>query len=253
MAARWVALALCFACAGAARERGGAATGGGGEAAVGPPPVVVFTIRDQRAELTWERLPALSADGTRLVTALVSRKSGSDPQVELAVIDVAADRIGERTMLITSEESAASYPAEATPDVAAIRARVVAANTWLAEGRWEPLAMLRLEPADEGWDFESPRRALGDALVVEYTEPDLVIRGTRGTLVRRVVKGWSMKPRPRPGCDECEPCQNPAFLDGAYVDSRRTVVLLWIIFFDDFASDACWEPDAEPHAVRLYR
>jgi hypothetical protein len=195
------------------------------------------------------QLPAVSDDGKLVAVAMrLADGARANDNLTLAIIDVDADRLVDKIVIVDAEN-----PAE--PGRAA---REAAAEALLARRAWHRLRPLELreDPGAPGRQRGvggpvQARLAVGEGMRVSYREPVLTVRqgpANGREIFRRAERRFSAPAGPR--CKGCENCPAPlASLAAVDLDPATGVLLLEIGY--DGGTDICWEPDQTFHVVRL--
>ncbi|HEY4238168.1 MAG TPA: hypothetical protein VGM88_00050 [Kofleriaceae bacterium] len=204
------------------------------------PPAAPPTIEWDGSQVTTERLPAVSADGTTIVYAHERTGGGRGGHVPRLVLAGRDDRERDSTQLATIDEVV-----DGTLGPADAKQRAEAARAWLAAHapRVTPMTVLAVQRPDDG---SQAHEATGDGFAIDWTPSHLAIRhGAEVLLDRATPPGWLVGPHKL--CDSCEEtCENPAHLAAAAIDLAHRVALVTLAFQ---GSDTCWEPDAATHVV----
>lgn len=245
----WTALLLSLAACGGSSKSRSLGSYASGEPA-GAPPTIAWTGGNPAdgGEFVLTGLPAIADDGSRV---LLGRQGGDGgrgyPNLELVVLDRADKTVDSRVVLDADQVEAASGPVE-----------VASHNTYLADSnaaaRWRPLA--RAEVKIDGAEGD-PCTGDMDASSWTATVDDVTVRFDVGGRVQVVAGGktlvdathtdWLVEPHPMyEGAGPDEVCENPVFLSGAFIDTRRHLALVETSYF---GTDTCWEPGAEYHVV----
>lgn len=226
---RWIAsIVCCLALAGC--YRGGEPPMNGGSSA--PPPAAPAIALGDNDVFQIDRLPAVSADGARVLIAIIDQDGArGTPNLRLELRDRSDTALAKHVVLSVEEDGV---------EPAALAPRIAAANRWLTEQhaahRFAPLPVLQVLPDEGGIVWQ--HRAQGDRIDVDWSEKRLVIEHGGQRIVDRATPAtWLAKPRPASGAG---PCENPAFLRGAAVSVERRIALITIGYG---GTDLCWEPD----------
>lgn len=186
-------------------------------APVSPPPEV---MRD----LATRGLPAISADGTRIVVA-VHEPDGDRAMPNLALMIKADDDFQLERHVVLGRVEADQFLDDADGKNPALDARVARANEWLRERhaalRLAPMTVLEVEASPAGGVRTRARRG---ALAVTWADNRLRITDAAMSLVD-IQTPSSWLPEPDLGS---RPCVYRAYLGGAAVDRAKKVALVTI-------------------------
>ncbi|MEZ4401997.1 MAG: hypothetical protein R3B06_18345 [Kofleriaceae bacterium] len=210
----------------------------------GPAPTVAWLAAGDGAgdgSFQATGLPAVSADGTRVLTAEIGEDGARGmPNLTLVIRD-RADAVVDRRVVLAAGDDAPTSP----PDLAA-------ANAWIAAGHgaaaWAPLAAVPVVPDDESLFDATTWTATAGDLTIQLTQVGrLRVTAGQATVVDRPVTAWQVADRPMyPGAGPDEQCSNPLYLSGLHVDADRHLAVARISYL---GTDTCWEPDSEYHVV----
>lgn len=206
-----------------------------------PPPAVTFTSMQLAAPL----LPAIAADGSAVVYAVIDGDGGrGNPNMTLVLAD-RKDRELERFIVVTANQSEGQFddrgPAEPLAE------RIAAANTRLsdlhANHDLRPLAKLASEAnplaADEG------SHAQGEGLLIDLGARLTIRTGGRIVVDIATPASWSVPDKQM--CASCaEVCRHPTYLGAAHADVAHTLVLLTVSYA---GTDLCPEPVSQHHVI----
>lgn len=223
----------------------------------GPAPSVATQAEegggDFSSSFTSTGLPAISGDGKNVVLAVIG-EDGARGAPNLAVVEKDRDDTIVQTLAVqtANEGEAMAYgDGEVAKLPAATTERLAAANRFLTESHakrgWLPLGSMTLDEAEEtegdGYGGLTRRAQAGD-IAIEWDEGKVKVTVAGKVVVDRTTTGWTAKPTPM--CDECDLCENPSFLSGAWIDAERKLIVAVISFR---GNDSCWEPDSAEHVV----
>jgi hypothetical protein len=200
-----------------------------------------------RQSLFGAGFPAISPDGTSVALAEVLANEHGDPNLLLTVRRPRTQElVWSFTVLAPGEVSAArgSRPKEQELEVKLLE-RIRQANEYLGKTPWVPLAERPILPLVTEHCQQAPLQKL------RVPEFELTFHHGHLTLVRQGEDTPFVDLRlAREGAREEEPCQATSrlFLDAAYVDAPRAVVLLYLTECGD---ESCEERDGWYHAVPL--
>lgn len=204
------------------------------------------TVRFASMQLVAIGLPAIAADGSTVVHAVVDGDGGrGNPNLVLVSRD-RDDRERERFVVITANDAEGQYD-ERGPSVL-LQKRIRAGDAWLdaRHGRNDlrPLVKLASEPnplaTDEG------NHAHGEGLRLDLTPRRLTIRQADTIVVDRAIPpSWTVADRTM--CATCEEvCRHAMFLEAAHADVAHRLVLLTVAYS---GTDMCPEPVSQHHVV----
>lgn len=199
----------------------------------GPPPTIAWDGRD----LAITGLPAIAADGRRIVVAHRDSDGGrGNPNLTLIVKD-REDRELERLVVFTSNDVERVTPVELTH-------RFEVGTRWLrerhAEAHLQPMtAMVTPTPV-----ADQPAPAVGAGMALRWTPDGVTLEGKAGwKRTQRIPASWLAPDHPL--CRTCtEVCHNEAFLGGGFIDVARAAVLIIVEYR---GTDTCWEPSPQEH------
>ncbi len=182
-------------------------------------------------------LPAVSADGTRIIVAESDSDGGrGNPNLRIVSRD-RADAVIEKITILKVDEVDSMFDARGRHP--ALDARMSAANTWLANlHRSSHLIVLpRLEL--EGSDVYTQHAAAAGGVALDWSKDVVTIRHHQQLVTTHPSPAtWHAA-----GHDGCS---NPAKLGNAWVDLDRKVALVEIAYN---GTDTCWEPSAQRHVI----
>ena len=194
--------------------------------------------------LTTTGLPAIAADGSRIVAAFrESDGARGMPNLTLVIKDRSDKQVDAHVLLSVAE--ADQFLDDAEGKNPALDARVAGANQWLHDrhviSRFAPLTLLTPESTDAPADRT---QATGDQLVVEWTKSHLRITD-HGTPVVDIdtPKSW-LAEQFKVGTNVC---LRSAYLGGAAVARKHRLALVTIAYTAD--SDFCLEPPEQHHVI----
>ena len=199
--------------------------------------------------ITWSEdgfdergLPAIAKDGSVVAIAVRDNDGGRGfPNLHLELRD-------RRDALVRTIDVLAANRYEtdvvAGKALAALVARSDAANAELAQLHGaHALVMMQALPVENSEDG-ADQIARADAISLRWRSPTLEI-AAGATRTTRAGASWLAKPGAR--CAQCPPCDNPAYLAGAFVAPSVPGVALVQIGYR--GTDTCWEPSDQFHVV----
>lgn len=205
-------------------------------------------IRWDKGQFDTSSLPAIARDGSLAVVAVSESDGGRGyPNLRLEVRD-RADRVVDTHVVMVSNEAETliSDGLNASP---ALARRIAAANDQLAvlHARHDLVPMHAFDFSPD--PFGPPKTAQADGLAVAFG-PDhvlrVVARDQRGEKTVAQVDGTSWLAPSGPRCPGCEPCENPAYLEGVYKADGIDAVVVRIAYQ---GTDLCWEPGDQLHLI----
>lgn len=213
------------------------------------PPVPAPSIAWDDHHLVDRLLPAIATDGS-LVVLGIEKPDGArgNPNFRLEV-RTRTDQMQSSLDVLTVEEVDSGAFFDDTGVLAPLRDRIARANTLLAQlhakHRLVPLKKMTLDKADDAPMSEQTAR--GGNLVVAWKADHVVITDERGdgkaVLLDRAAPTTWLAPPSRSNTHECS---NPAYLDETWASLEHRVVVITVNYE---GTDACWEPDAQPHVL----
>jgi hypothetical protein len=182
-------------------------------------------------------LPAVTADGTRIIAAEIESDGGRGyPNLRIVARD-RSDAIVEQITILKIDEVDTMFDKDG--QYPKLRARISAANTWLANlhrtQNLMPLPKLQLE----GGDAYAQHTARAGAVQLDWSKDLVTIRNAAGVVATH----------PSPATWQAaghDGCSNPAKLGGAWVDLDRKLALVEIAYN---GTDTCWEPSSQRHVI----
>jgi hypothetical protein len=206
----------------------------------GPPPAIAWAEHNFQTT----RLPAVSADGAAVLLGLEDNDGGrGNANFRFELRDRGDAKLATQSVLTVEEYDQIQ---DGSGGLRGMDARIDAANRWLAaqntERRFAPLTELPVETGDA---IASPFRATGQGVTIEWKDNRVTIaEGGKQLVARETPPTWYAPRRPRgSGGDVCE---NPAFLNNAWVSLPHKLAVLTIAYS---GNDTCWEPSNAPHVV----
>jgi hypothetical protein len=193
------------------------------------PPVPAGKVGIQVAGVEYEGheaklLPAIRGDGAQIAAASVGDDGGRGYlDLSLRIVDVKTGKVVEDRRLVDPEETMTAQRDDGTFDpavLAAVKARVAAANALFATGDWRALQTHDAEPTDS----EAPISAAG----IEWTlASGLHLVGKRGGKVvfDRTYMQLTGKKQPR-GVDDDDMCPDIIVLSAIHVDEPTGTALV---------------------------
>ncbi|HEY1557377.1 MAG TPA: hypothetical protein VGF94_21225 [Kofleriaceae bacterium] len=205
-----------------------------------PAPAVAFGAD---GHFTWSHLPAVAKGGELAVLPVVESDGGRGlPNLRLELRD-RADHAVRTISVATSDEMEKLAPGgAASPE---LDKRIADANRELAlqHGMHELVEMhaMEVQPPAGGAD---KHLAIGDGFDVDWNHDHLHLfpHNVDRDILAIDGKGWLAKPRTAAG----QPCENPAYLAGAYHAPEINVIVVEIGYK---GSDTCWEPGDQLHVI----
>lgn len=206
-----------------------------------PPPTVAFA----NMQLAATGLPAIAADGSVVVYAVVDGDGGrGNPNMTLVVQD-RNDRERERIIVVTANQSEAQFD-DRGPSPQMVK-WIATANERLSALHEthdvRPITKLASEAnplaTDEG------NHAQGEGLLVDVGARLTIRTGTTTVVDRPRPASWLVPDRKM--CASCsEVCRHPMFLGAAHGDLDHQLVLLTISYA---GTDLCPEPTSQHHVL----
>ena len=207
----------------------------------GPTPLVAASFADG-GTCTGERLPAVSADGKRVAVLDADEIMGEPPAPGCSLLLLADGQKPDSVDLLTWDDSQGP-PEDAD---AGIAGRVATANARLAAGAWVQLTagtVTANAPSEDDLEAETPpprqpsQGTVGE-LTLTYAEPRFTVTGPGGqVLLDRPMTAWSHDDA-NPACagmegedggeGGCARCHPPAYIDAAWADAGRHVMLVHV-------------------------
>ncbi len=213
-----------------------------------PPPSIDW--KDTRFAVTG--LPAIAKAGEVAVVAIEDSDAGRGfPNLRVEVRD-RSDHVVETIPVMVSNDYERLVP-DAQHPTPELTKRIADVNAKLAalHDAHDLVPMQALEVMKGGDD---PHLALGQALVVDWTGARLTVdyQPAADARARRLASAdgtpWLAVQGRR--CPQCPPCDNPAFLAGAYhVDVDNTFLPVVVVEIGYRGTDTCWEPGHQWHVV----
>ncbi|CAN5788211.1 hypothetical protein BH11MYX3_BH11MYX3_38230 [soil metagenome] len=182
-------------------------------------------------------LPAVTADGTRIVVAEIDSDGGrGNPNLRIVARD-RSDGIDEKITILEVDEVDAMFDKDGRHPQ--LDARISAANTWLASLHRSSnlIGLSKLEL--EGSDVYTQHSARAGGVVLDWTKDVVTIRRDQQLVTSHPSPAiWHAADNGR--------CSNPAKLGNAWVDLDRKLALVEIAYN---GTDTCWEPSAQHHVI----
>ncbi|MGE5182233.1 MAG: hypothetical protein ACM31C_09230 [Acidobacteriota bacterium] len=213
-----------------------------------PPPSIDW--KDTRFAV--HGLPAVAKGGELAVVAVEDSDAGRGfPNLRVEVRD-RSDRVVETLPVMVSNEFERLVPdaQHATPELAK---RIAAANGRLA-ALHDAHDLVPLQPLEVMKSDDDPHLARGDDLFVEWLGNRLLVGRQPAAdapvqhLASRDGTPWLAVQGRR--CPQCPPCENPAYLAGAYhADVANTFMPVVVVEIGYRGTDTCWEPGHQWHVV----
>ncbi|HTR49695.1 MAG TPA: hypothetical protein VMJ10_03245 [Kofleriaceae bacterium] len=205
-----------------------------------PAPAVAWGT-DHR--FAWSSLPAVAKGAEVVAVPIVDSDGGrGNPNLRVELRD-RSDKVVQTIAVATSDEMDKLAPG-GTPSPQLVE-RLAAANRTLAllHGVHDFVAMhpLEVQPPTEGGD---KHLAIGDGFDVDWNQNHLHVFRHNALRDFLTLDGtpWLAKPRTAAG----EPCENPAYLAGAFHAAEINVIVVELAYK---GSDTCWEPGNQLHVV----
>lgn len=194
-------------------------------AATGPAPTVGWAFN----RFTVTGLPAVASDGSLAVATVRDPDGGRGyPNLSLVIRD-RSDRVVNRIEVMAANEY---EPFDAQDDAGPqLAARIASANRALGELHAR-VPLVEMVPATD--------------VIVEWSSPRLHVRTPAGRQLH-VVDGTSWLAPSGPRCQQCPPCDNPAYVASTHAAPSVERLLLVTIAYE--GTDSCWEPASQPHVV----
>ncbi len=219
----------------------------GGPGSIGPAPTIAWSggiPADQAGEFTTTGLPAVAADGSRVIAAWRREDGGRGmPNLTLVVRDRTDTEVHAQVVLAADAAEATT----AAPELGDHNAYLAQTNVEIG---WMPLRPAALTAGGEGDGFidASTWDASDGDVGLHFDQDGHLVIEQRGTVVvDRLMSTWLAADRPMyEGAPPDEICHNPAALTEAFLDGGRRLVLVRTAFR---GTDTCWEPDGEYHVV----
>lgn len=201
------------------------------------------------------QIPAISADGARILVWTAENSLGASPNVKLVARRVSDRAVVSTTSLLDEAAFARVYRADLDLEgkkraYAALRTKVaehvLRVNEALTKEAWSPLAACRVD-IDVGateplCSMKDQQIQCGGAVRLGYGEPDLDI-SVRGKKSRLRQQRWAVRAESVPGNKEAKyPVRG--CVGEAYFDPARGVVLLRLVYECQGGGDGCSVPDA---------
>lgn len=207
----------------------------------GPAPSIAFGERG----FETPGLPAIARDGDLVVLPIVEGDGGRGyPNLRLELRDRHDRTTGTLEILIANDyEHLVPDGQHAGPE---LERRLADANHRLAQLHTEhdlvPMQPLAFTPEP----FGPPKPIEDGGLVIAFgADHQLRVRDARGP-VRASVDGTGWLAPSGPRCAQCPPCENPAYLAGAYRAPGIDAVVVRIAYT---GTDTCWEPGDQLHVI----
>ncbi|HEY5926485.1 MAG TPA: hypothetical protein VIV11_32585 [Kofleriaceae bacterium] len=202
-------------------------------------------INYRNAELDFPRLPAIARSGKLIVCALEDNDGGrGNPNLRLEIRD-RGDRLVEKLVVMTPSELDTLVPdgSNASP---MLDERIAAANRKLGELHADHDLITMQDVPISADKLGSTHPARGDSVVITFdTDYKLRVRSDDSRMLA-TVDGSSWRAPSGKRCAQCEPCDNPAYLAGAYKAPGIDVIVVRIRYQ---GTDTCWEPPDQLHVV----
>lgn len=206
-------------------------------------PAPVITWGDSKFSVTT--LPAVARGGEVAVVAVHDGDAGRGwPNLRIEVRDRNDAVIQKIPVMISNEYETLVVDGAPSP---ALQQRIDAANRELAtlHGVHDLVAMhaLELQKPTAG---EAAHFAIGDGIDVDFNGDHLHVfhHNTDHSLALQDATTWLVKDHK--ACPTCEPCGNPAFLDGVFHATGINMIVVQVAYV---GTDTCWEPGDQVHVV----
>lgn len=193
--------------------------------ATGPAPVIGWAFN----RFTVTGLPAVAADGSLAVATVRDPDGGRGyPNLTLVVRDRSDRLVNTIEVMAANEYEPFDAQDDAGPQLAA---RIASANRALGELHAR-VSLVPMVPAE--------------GIAAEWSAPRLHVRTPDGRQLH-AVDGTSWLAPSGPRCQQCPPCENPAYVASMHAAPSVERVLLVTIAYE--GTDSCWEPASQPHVV----
>jgi hypothetical protein len=182
-------------------------------------------------------LPAVSADGTRVVHGEIENDGGRGHLNLRVVARDRSDKVIESiTVLRASEFENAMGPGWRNPK---LDVRISAANAWLAKSHRASALITLPQLKVDSTDGYTQHAASAGPVALDWSNDTVTIK-LSGKVVTTYASPMTWH---APNTDKC---QNPAKLGAAWVDAERKIALVQIMYN---GTDMCWEPSPQHHVI----
>jgi hypothetical protein len=200
-------------------------------------------------------LPAVTNDAANVALAMMETSGPMAPPIlTLSVRDRTDAEVHKIDVLTTEQGQAFEGGGQGeTPPVFDDKP-LVEANRYLTETHtqrgWFPLAAMTMEEPSAEEETEGPNmtkaaRAGGVSLVWNEGATKVTVDGK--VVVDRQHPEWLAESTPPPAdCEDCGGCSNPSYLESAWIDVERKLIVARIAYI---GNDSCWEPASEDHVI----
>ena len=238
------ALALALtACGSSAPGSEPALTGHHAPAATPTGPAPTIALGERGFETPG--LPAIARAGDLVVLPIIAGDAGrGSPNLRVEVRD-RRDKLAEAIEVMAADDYEELVP-DGIHAGHVLERRIADANRRLAALHAEhDLTAMRAIPFTPE-PFGPPKPVQGAGLAISFdADHQLRVRSDAGALLATVDgTGWLAPSGPR--CAQCPPCENPAYLAGAYRVPGIDVLVVRIAYT---GTDTCWEPGDQLHVI----
>jgi hypothetical protein len=214
-------------------------------------PVILLIGGEGQAEIQTTGLPAMSADGQRIVIGYQGEDGArAFPNLALIVKD-RTDATIETVPVMTVDDGGEVDPAEVTPEQQAAfdRGNAYLSNSHAQVG-WVTLtkAPLTILDGDETSSImaEHIQASSGEVAVELSRDGHLVVRDHGEVVIDRENPDWLVADQPMGTGDPDDVCSNPPYLEDAWIAAEQSLALVRIAYA---GTDTCWEPDSQYHVI----
>jgi hypothetical protein len=215
------------------------------EQADGPAPTIAWDDH----HLVDRLLPAIAADGSVVVLGIEDPDGArGNPNFRIELRGRNDKTRWTHQVLTVQDVESGTFFDESGP-LAPLRDRIATANAELARLHTNlhlvPLPKMTIERSDNA--PLADQTAHGGNLVVAWKANHIIVTDERGD--GKAVLADVLAPATwlaAPSRSNTHECVNPAYLDQAWAAPERRLVVITVEYE---GTDACWEPDAQPHVV----